>query len=320
MKEVIPMEETKLTNTQTFFKSFVNNRILFERRKNSILYPIAILMLIVLLLALPSYFINNSVNGKDVMKNFHQIDVPLKEILTSGLDCEVKNGIFTCSEDTPSLIKVVGGEEKHDSTYTIIVNQKSLAIDTEVSYTASKDTDNLIILYSQIVRIRYIHRNHLTHDIDVYEIMGDYTTLEGFNLKEVSEKIANNPDSSSKEIENFILKIYRSTLDTQLFVDLASSIISFLLLTLITCIMLKGKLKRKKGFTLRECFKISMTSALPSIAACILLSFLLGISSASSLFGFLFVGRILFIYFKYIVNNNIFKELYAKTEDERFNF
>ena len=316
MKEVISMEETKLTNTQTFFKSFINNKVLFERRKNSIFYPIIILLVIVLLLSVPSYFINSSVTGKDIMRNFPKIEEPINEILTSSLDCTVKNATLTCSDESPSLNAVVGDEIK----YTIIVNQKSIAIDTEVSYTTPKDTDNLIILYSQIVRLRYIQRDHVNEKVNVYEIMGDYTTLEGFNLKEISEKIANNPDSSSKEVENFVLKLYKSTLDTQFVVDLASSIISFILLSFITCIMLKGKLKRKKGFTLRECFKISMTSALPSIAICVLLSFLLGISSASSLFGFLFVGRILFIYFKYIINNKIFKELYIETKEERFNF
>lgn len=311
------MEETKLTNTQTLFKSFINNKILFERRKNSILYPIIILVIIIFLLSVPSYFMSKSIEGNKLMKNFPKVEEPIKTILTSSLDCSVKNGILSCSDETPVLNSVIG----EDIKYTVIVNQKAIALDTEIVYSTPKVTDNLIILYSQTIRIRYSQRDHVNQKVITNEIIGDYSTLENFNLKEISQRIENNPDSASKEVENFITKVYNSTLDTQLIVNLSSSIVSFMMLVIVTCIILKGSylFKIKKGFKFSECFKISLTSALPCIVLSLFASLLFGFSSFASIFGLIFVCRILFIYFKYIFNNKIFKEIYEKEKDERFN-
>jgi hypothetical protein len=312
------MEKKKYTNTQTFFKSFINNRALFERRKNSILFPIIILILIISLLSVPSYISSNSVNGKTLMKSFPQIEEPMKAILTSSLDCTVEKGILKCSEDSPTLNTVISSD---DIKYTVIVNQKSIALDTELSYSNKKDTDNLIILYSQTIRIRYSQRDHVNEKIKIYEIIGDYSTFEGFSIKKVSQKISDNPNLAKTEVENFILNTYKSTLDTQLMVNIASSITSFLLLVVVACAILKLPylFRRKKGFKFVECFKIALTSALPSIFISLLSVPVFGFNMFAVIFGFLFVARITFIYFKYLFTNAIFKELYAQDKEERFN-
>jgi len=310
------MKENKFFNKQTFFKSLINNKVLFERRKNSILFPIIILVLIVSLLSVPTFFMSRSVNADSLMKNFPKIEKPVETILTSDLDCVVKNGTFSCSEETPSLNMVVGDDIK----YTVIVNQKTIALDTTIVYNTPKDTDNLIVLFSQTIRIRYSQRNHVDEKVDVYEIIGDYSSFEGLNLREIGNKIANNPDSISKEVKNFIVTAYRSTLDTQLLVNISSSLVSYLLLVFVTCIILKGTFKLKKGFKIIDCFKISLTSALSPLLITLFLSLFLGYGVFATIFGFLFVGRILFIYFKYIFIKSIFTELYAETKEERYNF
>ena len=312
------MKQKKSPKQKTFFKSFINNRALFERRNNTILIPILILFLIVALLAVPTYFISRSVKSDALVKNFPGIEEPMTELLTSSLDCTVKKGILVCSEESPSLNIVVGDNIK----YTVVANEKALALDTEIVYNAPpKDTDNLIILYNQTIRIRYAERDYVNETVKVYEILGDYSDFEGFSLKEISDKINNNPETAKSEVKKFILTAYKSTLDTQLFVNLISSVISYLLLVLVTCIVLKGSylFKLKKGFKFIECFKISLTSALPAVVISLTFSLFIGFSSFPTIFGFIFVGRILFIYFKYILTNKIFKELYVQTEEERFN-
>lgn len=281
--------------------------------------PFIILLCIILLLALPQYLAVKSVDNGTLVKNFPQIEKPMSEIFTSSLDCSVTDGVLECADNVPSLNKVVEGE--NGIKYTIIVNQKTIALDTAVSLANPKDTDNIIVLYSQTVRIRYIHRDYVNEKVDSYEIVGDYSKLEGFSLKQIAQKLENNPDSLKNEIDDFIINIYRSTFKTQLILNLSSSMISFLLLVLVACIVLKSTFlfKLKKGFKFSECFKISLTSAAPSVAICLLFSLLFGFSSFASIFGFLFVSRILFIYFKYILNNKIFKELYEQDKDERFN-
>ncbi len=313
------MNKNYKTNMKTFFKSFIDNRVLFDRRKNSIILPLIILVSIILLLALPPYFSAKSLDEDTITKNFPQIEKPMGEILTSSLDCTVTNGILICDENSPSLNKVIEGE--NGIKYTIIVNQKTISLDTNVTLDNPKDTDNIIILYSQTIRIRYIHRDYVNEQIDSYEIVGDYSNLEGFSLKQVAKKIEDDPTLLKKESDNFIVNVYKSTLNTQLIVNLSSSIISFLMLVLVTCIVLKSSylFKFKKGFKFIECLKISLTSAAPSIIICLLLSLLFGFNSFASIFGFFFVGRLLFIYFKYILNNKIFKELYQEDKEERFN-
>ena len=311
------MEEKKLTNTQTFFKSFINNRVLFERRKNSIWFPIIILMLIVVLLSVPSYIVSRAVKGDSLMRNFPEVQLPLEKLLTSSLDCRVKDGILTCEDDAPALNIVIGDEVK----YTVIANQKSIALDTQVSQTSRKDTDNLIIVYNQTIRIRYTQRDLVSQTVSYYEIVGDYSTLEGFDFKKTGERLANDPNLISIESENFILQAYRSTLDTKLLIDIVNSLLSFLLLTLVTCIVIKSPyvFKRKKGFKFSECFKISLTSTLPCIILSLLLSFVFGFNTFPTILGFLYVLRIMYIYFKYIFTNKIFKEIYSQDNEERFN-
>ena len=310
------MEEKKSNCFKQYIKSIVNNKTLFELRKKTVLIPILIFMLIVILLAVPSYLFSKSVDKNSIIKSFPEIEKPLEKILTSNLDCHVKNGILTCSEETPSLNTVIGDDIK----YTIIVNQKTIALDTEVVYSKPKDSDNLIILYTQTIRIRYVQRDLVNETVKVYEIIGDYSEFENFSLKETSNKISNDPSILSSEIKNFVYTTYKSTLDTKLIVKLSSSILSFALLVIVSCLVIKGRLRFKKGFKFIECFKISMLATLPCIIISGFLSLIIGINNASSFFGLMFVGRIMFIYFKYIFNNKIFKELYESEKNERFNF
>jgi len=304
-------------NINSLFKSFINNKELISRRKYSILFPLLSLILIITLLTVPSYLSYKFMGTNTLMKSFPEIEKPMETLLTSSLDCTVKNAKLECSEDADALNVVVGETIK----YTIIANQDSIATNTEVTYSTPRDTDNLIILLNKYIRIRYIQRDHVNEEIVKYEILGNYTLLEGYNFKEIATKLANDPTLISSETEKFIVNTYKSTLSTKLVVSITDSIVSFLLLLAVTCLVLKGShlFKRKKGLKFIECFKISLTSAFPSIILSLLVSLMFGMSSIPFIFGLLFVGRIIFIYFKYIFTNTIFKEIYAETKEERFN-
>ena len=312
------MEQKNTKEEKTFFKSFINNRVLFERRKNSIWIPLVILIVVILSLALPPIISANSITGKTLLKKFPKIDEPMTEVFTSSLDCSVKDSVLVCSEESSSLNKVIGEEIK----YTVIVNQDAVAIDVAVEYTKPKDTDNLIMFFANSIYLRYTERDHINEKAVVYEIIGDYSNLEDFSFKEMSQKIESNPDSLTGEMENFVLKISQSRLRAEILASVSVSITSFLLLALVTCVILKGSFlfKRKKGLKFSECFKISMTSILPCIVISFLISALYGLDAEmyATCLGFAFVVRILFIYFKYILNNKIIQELYEETKEERF--
>lgn len=311
------MKGNKLNQFKLYFKSFINNRVLFDFRKKTILIPILIFFLMIFLLSVPSYLSAKSIKGNDLMRNFPKIEKPIERLLTSSLDCTVKNGILTCAEDSLTINEVIG--EENDIKYTVIANEKTIALDTDVVYDNPKNWDNMIFLYTQTIRIRYVHRDHVNKSVNVYEIIGDYSEFENFSFKEIADKIANNPEILQSEIQNFVITTYKSTLDTRLLVQISSSILSFSLLALVSCIIIKGKLRLKKGFKLTDSFKISMISSLPSIVISIPLALMYGVNMAASIFGFIFVGRIIFIYFKYIANNKIFKELYELEKNERYN-
>lgn len=311
------MEQKKLKNVKAFFKSFINNRVLFERRKNTIWIPLAILILIISILGIPPYLVSKGIKQENLVKNFPKVEEPFNALFTSSMDCSVRQGVFTCEEGTPAFNMVVGDQIK----YTIIANQQKIALDTTVSYNAPKNTDNLIFLYNQTVRIRYIERDHVNQTVKTYEIIGDYSTLEGFSLEKINQELTNNPESLKTITSNFIYDIYSSTLETQLLLSIASSIVSFIALALVTCLIIKSPtlFKRRKGFTFKECFKISLTSAAPIVLICLLLSLIMGFGTFATIFGLLFVIRILFIYFKYLFSGKIYKEIYAQENDERFN-
>lgn len=312
------MNQKNTNNQKTFFRSFINNRVLFERRKNSIWIPLLILLVVILSLALPPIVSSSSITGETLINKFPQIEEPMSEIFTSSLNCSVKDAVLVCDEESSTFNKVIGDDIK----YTVIVNQDAVAIDVSVEYTKKKDTDNLIMLFANSVHLRYTERDHINEQATVYEIIGDYSNLEGFSFKEISEKIANNPESLSKEMENFVLNISRSRLHSEVLASISVSLTSFLLLVAVTCIILKGSylFKRKKGLKFSECFKISMTSILPCIVVSILVSSLYGFNGEifATCLGFVYVVRILFIYFKYILNNKIIQELYEETKEERF--
>lgn len=312
------MKDKFIANIRSLFKSFINNKELFKRRNNSFIVPLISFLLIIFLLCFPTYMTSKKVKSDSLMKNFPQIQKPMEALLTGDLDCIVKNGILTCSENSNSLNIVVGDDD--DIKYTVIANQTSITNDTSVVYSTPKDSDNLIILLNNYIRIRYIERDYVEEKIYTYEIIGDYTTFENYNFKEISQKLTNDPTLIENEVSNFILKTYLSTLDTQLVVKLSSTLLSFSLLIIVSCIVMKGSfLFKKKGFKYSDCLKISLTSAFPSLIVSFVIYLLFGIDFVT-IFGLAFIIRILFIYFKYIFpNNNIFQEIYVETKDERFN-
>lgn len=319
MKEVCLMNKEKFKNNiKTLAKSTYNNRVLFERRKNSFIVPLIIFILTIFMLCVPSYILSKKVKSSDIIKNFPEIYAPMESLLTRNLDCTVNNSLLVCNEGAEKVNVVVGDTIK----YTIIANNPTISVDTNVVYENPKDTDNLILLLSQYIKIRYCQRDYVNGKVKTYEIIGDYSDFEGYSFKEISQKIANNPEILNNEIESFVHTTYTSTLDTKLLVNLASLLVSFLLLIIVATVILKGPyiFRRKKGFKLSECLKISLTSALPALLIGMLIYFITGIDFASS-FGAVFMVRIVYIYFKYIFStkNNIYKTLYSETKEERFN-
>ena len=305
-------------NLTTLFKSTTNTKILFERRKNSLLFPLIITLLILFMMCVPRYLFSLNANKENIIKSFPKISEPMEALLTNSLDCKVKNQALVCSKDAKQINMVVGDDIK----YTVIANAKSISIDTNVSYESKKDTDNIIILLKNYIKIRYIERDYVNEKVKTYEILGDYSKFEGYDFKEISQKLASHPELAEKEASNFVHNAYLSTLDTQFLVNLSSSITSLLLFIFVSSIILKSPnlLKIKKGFKFIDCLKISITASLPSLIVSTLLYFLTG-TDFTLLFGLIYVIRILYIYFKYIFStkNSIFKELYIQTNEERFN-
>lgn len=312
------MESKFSANTKSLLKSFISNKELFKRRKNSIILPLIFLLATIVSLCLPSYFISNNMKSDDITKNFPSVTEPMKEILTSSLNCTVKDATLVCDKNSYIEPKLIEGE--NGINYTIIVNQQSIALNTSVDEQKYNETDNLIIFFTKYIRIRYVARDYV-NPIQVNEILGDYTNFEGLNLAELSNELLSNPEEADSKVNDFILKTYTSTLDTQLFVNLTSAFISFLLLVIVTCIMLEGQFlfKRKKGFKFSECLKISLTTTLPALIISALIYLVSGISFGTT-FGLIYMARIVFIYFKYIFpRENIFKQIYQETGEERFN-
>jgi len=311
------MKEKFKNNLNSLFKSTINNRTLFERRKNSFIAPLIIFILAIFMMSVPSYLFSINVSKDKVIKNFPDINEPISELLTSSLDCRVINSKLVCSETAEQINLVIGEKTK----YTVIANQSTISTDTTVTYNNPKDTDNLVILLSQYIKIRYCVRDHINQKVNTYEIIGDYSKFEGFDFKEIAQTLSSSPELIDAESSNFVYNAYLSTLDTKLIVNISSALTSFLLFVIVASIILKGTtlFKRRKGFKFSECLKISITSSLPALILGTVFYFLIGIDFAMS-YGFIYLIRIVFIYVKYILStkNNIYVELYNETNEERF--
>ena len=268
-------------------------------------------------MSVPSYLFSINVSKDKVIKNFPDINEPISELLTSSLDCRVINSKLVCSETAEQINLVIGEKTK----YTVIANQSTISTDTTVTYNNPKDTDNLVILLSQYIKIRYCVRDHINQKVNTYEIIGDYSKFEGFDFKEIAQTLSSSPELIDAESSNFVYNAYLSTLDTKLIVNISSALTSFLLFVIVASIILKGTtlFKRRKGFKFSECLKISITSSLPALILGTVFYFLIGIDFAMS-YGFIYLIRIVFIYVKYILStkNNIYVELYNETNEERF--
>ena len=312
------MKNKFFNSTKKLLESSYNNKALFERRRSSFVAPLLIFILTICMMVLPQYIYSNNQSSKDVLKSFPEINAPLSALLTKGLDCSVKNNKLYCAEDAEQINIVVGENIK----YTVIANVSSISANIDVEYNAPKDTDNFVLLLNNFIKMRYVERDHVNQKIITYEILGDYSEFEGLNFKEISQKIANDPSIVNTEVEQFVFKTYKSTLDTKLIVNLSSSLLSFVILVLTVSLIFKFPtlFKRKKGFKFSECLKLSLTSSLTALIAGVLLFFVANIEFSFT-FGMIFVIRALYLYFKYILSskNNIFKELYIETKEERFN-
>ncbi len=305
---------------KTLGKSIYNNKALIERRNYSFLAPIIIFILTIFLTCVPSFLVSKNMKTSTIMDKFPSVGTAIEELLTSELDCKVENATLVCSE-TAEKLNITATDTNTKITYTVIANNSAITLPNVAYENPPLDTDNFIVLLNKYIKFRYIERDHVNHKIKKYELIGDYTDLEGYNFKEISQTLLNSPDQKTSEIENFVHKTYTSTLDTKFLVNLSSISISFLLLVLVTTLLLKSPyiFKFKKGFKYSECLKISLSSSLSALIFGFLIS-LVGFDFTTA-FGFVFVARIIFIYFKYIFlnKNNIYKTLYAETKEERFN-
>ncbi len=318
------MKNKFILNIKSLFKSIFNSKELFNRRKNSFLVPLIIFLLTIFMTAFPTYFTSINKNSSEIIKNFPGIYKPMETLLTSSLDCKIEKEVLTCTENSIKVNQVV---EFYDEAtqrtykYTIIANEPNISSDISVTYSPVKDTDNLIILLNNYIKIRYVERDYVNQNVKTYEILGDYSEFEGYDFKTISDKLLSSPELVNEEVTNFIYKTYLSTLDTQLLVGIASALLSFLVFILVSSFILKSTtlFKKKKGFKYRECLKISLTSALPAllIASCGALLFK---ADFTSIYALIYIGRVLYIYFRYLYSNknNIYKDLYLETNDERF--
>lgn len=306
-------------NCKTLFKSCIDTKVLIERRKNSFFVPLIIFLLIIFLMSFPSYLVSINRDGEDILESFPDIEKPLEKLLTTSIDCKIENATLNCKDGLKNdTIPPV----EDTISYSIFLNYQNSALPTDVDPVRPKLSDNYVLLLSNLIKFRYIHRDYVNGTYKTYEIIGNYSNLEGYDFSEISEELINNPDRTYDEITNFADKVYKSTLKTSLLTSISSALVSFSLLVLVTAFMLKSLtlFKRKKGLKYKECLKISLTSALPALLASIPLSFIIGINFSIAV-GFIYLARILYIYIRYFFSNrnNIYDYLYATTNEERFN-
>lgn len=303
-------------NCKSLFKSCIDTKTLFERRKNSFIIPIVIFVLSVATMCVPSFVRSLMVDSKDIYKQFPDIKVPLETLLTSDLNCKIENKNFTCENLNQDMI-VVGDKIK----YTIFINYDNSAIDASVDLKNPKDSDNYILLLKNYIKIRYVERDFINEKVNKNEFIGDYSKLEGYDLKEVSNDIKQDPSILESEMSDFVMKAYKSTLSSNFKVSLYYAFLPYFIFVLITAFMLKSPslFKRKKGFKFSECLKISLTSSLPALIIGFFATLLFNIN-ASLVIGLIYMVRVSYIYIRYMFSNknNIFDELYKTTGEERF--
>ena len=173
-------------------QSCINTKALFERRKNSFLIPLLVFVLSVFLMSFPAYFNSKQISSKSISEKFPGINEPLEAIFNASWDCKVENKTLVCDENMEPVLFVIGDPIQ----YTVLANQKgTISLDTTVVFNTPKNTDNIIVFLDNYIRIRYIQRDYVNEKIETYEIIGDYTELEGFDFKLLSQKIADNPSS-----------------------------------------------------------------------------------------------------------------------------
>ena len=127
------MKEKIKTNFTSLFKSMFDNKILFERRNNSLFFPFLILILAISMMVLPPFILSKNLDEEEITTKFPQISAPIEKLLTSSLDCTVTNGSLVCSEDAAEINTVVG----EDIKYTVIANPKSFATSGKILPTTS---------------------------------------------------------------------------------------------------------------------------------------------------------------------------------------
>jgi len=304
-------------NCKSLFKSCIDTRVLFERRKNSFLIPLLIFVLSIMMMCLPNFLLSYTSNNETLLQKLPGADVALETLFTSSIDCKVENEKLVCAEEQEPILVVVGSDIK----YTIIANQDTISTDTNVVFGNPKDSDNLVMLLEDFVRIRYVQHDYVNEKVEKYEIVGYYSKLEGFDFKKISSELSSNPDLLDETIVDFVGKVHKSTLAVSLYTNFISAITSYTLFVLVTSLMIKSAtlFKRKKGFTFYESLKISLTSSLTSLLISSVLLLLFGLNF-STIFGLIYLGRIVYIYIRYFFSskNNIYKELYSSTGEERF--
>ena len=129
-------------------------------------------------MTIPPYIKAKSVTGDEIIKNFPKVDEAFSELFTISLDCRINDSKLTCSESTEEINRPMGNEIK----YRVIVNTGTDTTPIDVSYENPQETDNLILMLSNNIKIRYCERDHVNKKLRVYEIIGSYTELNGFDF------------------------------------------------------------------------------------------------------------------------------------------
>lgn len=313
------MKNKILTNIKSLFTSCVNSKELFEWRKKSFIFHFIVLILILCAMTIPQYTKAKSVTGEEVMQSFPDVEEAFSELFTISLDCKVTDSKLVCSDTAEEINRIMGTSTE----YTVIVNTGTYTTPIDVTYETPLPTDNLILLLENNIKVRYCERDKVNKKIKVYEIIGGYTELNGFDFTEMTKSLNENPDSLNQEITSFMQKIYLSTIESEGFSkSLSSSVVSFGLFLLTTALILRFPtlFKRSKGFKFGECIKISLISAFPLLFIAAIFSLILT-ADFSFIFMLLYVIRILYIYIRYLSSkqHGIYNTLYKETKEERFN-
>lgn len=312
---------------KTVLKSIVNSKALFSLRKYNFFFALITLVVVIGSASLPSYISYVQMTGQDLMSKLPGLPIAMNEILTKTeiYDCEIKDKKLVCDKNyDPVDSTTFTYKNDTDVKYKIMVN----TIDTTQTFTPSAtqkgEYDNFVMFSQNFYRARFTDRMFIDGkwDLTTYEIYGTYDELEGMNIKALQEEVRAIADETTRInwasviSANIVKGVNASGYKTILELNLVSTILSTVVFVFLASFILKGDniFGRGRGFKFKETIKIATYATLQPL----FLSFIFWLFTHVQfpiIFGFLYLARICYIYFRYLFKKD--SKFYEELEQQK---